>query len=155
MVRKSFSEKIARGVESHERLIFAWNCFRGVPTIWKPDTLLATTSLVPRLWLRFRMWRHLSSLSGELSGVFVLGSKPPPLTWIASTSLETRLPLTIAEASKLKRFNFTSTCSYISRHSNIRLQTVRFVISQNREGPKRWWNLSFDRSRMRSLRRRK
>ena len=69
---------------------FCLKLFRGVPTIWKPDTLLATTSLDPSRWLRFRMRRHLSSFSGELSGVFVLGSKPPPLTLIAWTGLETR-----------------------------------------------------------------
>ena len=43
-------------------------------------------SLVPSRPRRFRMWRHLSSLSGK----FALGSKPPLVTRIARTGLGTR-----------------------------------------------------------------
>ena len=40
---------------------------------------------------RFRMWRHLSSLSGKFT--IALGSKPPLVTRIARTGLGTRLSL--------------------------------------------------------------
>ena len=85
-------EQIALGVGCHTRLIFALMVFAALSlseSLTHSGLLWATTSLVPSRWLRFRMWRHLSSLSGELSGVFALGSKPSPLTRIAWTGLET------------------------------------------------------------------
>ena len=47
------------------------------------------SSLVPSRLRRFRMWRHLSSLSEKFA--IVLGSKPPLVTRIARTGLGTRL----------------------------------------------------------------
>ena len=50
-------------------------------------------SLVPSRPRRFRMWRHLSSLSGKsrTPRAIALGSKPPLVTRIARTGLGTRL----------------------------------------------------------------
>ena len=65
------------------------------------DTAYNTTSTIPPASLAFpvvlgdfRMWRHLSSLSGKLSKI-ALGSRPPLVTRIARTGLGTRLQFLI------------------------------------------------------------
>ena len=55
-------------------------------------------SLVPSRPRRFRMWRHPSSLSGKFARAIALGSKPPPVTWIARSGLCTRLRRVIISA---------------------------------------------------------
>ena len=70
-------------------------------------------SLVPSRPRRFRMWRHLSSLSGKFAYPIVmhqlciilspiaLGSKPPLVTRIARTGLGTRLvPMVFLPSAK-------------------------------------------------------
>ena len=65
------------------------------PQLWSEldSNVRNAPSLVPSRPRQFRMWRHLSSLSGKFA--IALGSKPPLVTRIARTGLGTRLERTI------------------------------------------------------------
>ena len=62
---------------------------KGDDTNTDSTTFFVNFSLVPSRPWRFRMWRHLSSLSGKFA--IALGSKPPLVTRIARTGLGRRL----------------------------------------------------------------
>ena len=78
---------------------------RNLRLSWIPLNGMLNHILVPSRPRRFRMWRHLSSLSGK----FALGSKPSLVTRIAQTGLGTRLVKSSTAALKiLLSFRFTN-----------------------------------------------
>ena len=95
-------------------------------------------SLVPSRPRRFRMWRHLSSLSGK----FALGSKPPLVTRIARTGLGTRQVRTWV----VKRITSLSN-SFCSNVANkLHISVARFTVALKTRAHKKdrteahWWS---------------